>query len=151
MSGTLDTSGVVTIDGVRVGWSVETSPSGFYLTPFDQGYIEALFADVQLQGTSRIPHFPLAFSDLVPETLAAILKDCAAWAALWPTAWESARLSTVSGRLFWRDRSAPGWSEAAHFPPLTPYLGDDGKVYLRTDSPRSAISQAHAVGGREDD
>lgn len=61
------------------------------------------------------------FSDLAPETLARIREDCAAYRQrLLPSDLNHARY----GEGFWIDRQRAG----SHFPPLTLYLGDDGKV-----------------------
>jgi len=84
------------------------------LSPFTQGYVEALFG----------AHFitRLAFDMLAPETLARIIADCEA---------RSARLLSVycdkrGGHEFWEARQI---GEApSDFPPLTVQLGDDGKV-----------------------
>jgi len=153
---TLDTSGAVARP------SPETSVIKAYRWPdlddFTQGYVEALFRTSQmLVRGCRIPMDAYGFSDLAPETLALILKDCAAYQA--HRAFDPLRdLPGVSGveslrnagREFWHVRSGqedychgfkPGdWPDfsaeplnaaARAFPPLTPYLGDDGKVYLR--------------------
>jgi hypothetical protein len=126
MTITFDTSGAVTIieefapgcDHVkRVEWSD--------LSPFAQGYVEAM-ARVRAAEIAEVrPLF--AFSDLAPETLALILRDC-----------ESARLilgrrdsSTDAGKWLWITRNSNPHMTTSGFPPLTPYLGDDGKVYLR--------------------
>lgn len=70
---------------------------------------------------------PFGFSDLSPEALALILRDCEAYEAsgrvvgLW-------RGDADQGAHFWRWRSQ---AADAAFPPLTPYLSDEGKVCLR--------------------
>lgn len=113
------------------------------LTPFEQGYVEALFASLrerwltiasERQQDAWNLHYP-AFSDVAPETLAAIRKDCAALhyviigcvmggdVARGRVAWE------------WRQRpeghpKSPNMALHHRFPPLTVYLGDDGKVRL---------------------
>jgi hypothetical protein len=133
MTFTLDTSGVVegpisTPDGQRydaIGWA--------FLTPFQQGYVEALFAS--------LPHGPrlihpshgagvyVRFQDLSSETLATILRDCEAYCAGHHR--QNCHKSEVEGGSFWRTRQAAGYVRDGRFPPLTPYLGDDGRVYLR--------------------
>lgn len=65
------------------------------------------------------------FSDLAPETLAAILRDCEAFLK---TPGQSNR--DGDGRSFWALRQKGLYAHIG-FPPLNPYLGDDGKVYLR--------------------
>ena len=116
------------------------------LTPFARGYVEALFAstpyrvcsycglDHEIYGgcfsglkPSEMGLKPeRRFSDLAPETLATILQDCDAKRD--PTA-PTAELERRDGALFWNMRQ--GGTYAATFPRLTPYLGDDGRVYLR--------------------
>lgn len=90
------------------------------LSPFAQGYIEALFASiggkleiVPFMGMRPEP-FAVGFSDLAPETLARIIADCEARAWL-----------DTDGKWFWISRQN-GNLDA--FPPLTVQLGDDGKV-----------------------
>lgn len=70
-----------------------------------------------------------AFSDLAPEALALILKDCAAWRAEFSgDACERSAGREDMGREFWRIRQE---NKRRTFPPLTPYLREDGKVALR--------------------
>jgi hypothetical protein len=135
---TLDTSGAV--DDPH-GWGLLYWSD---LTPFAQGYVEALFASLATPPFTGHPHLQregvcygetiVGFSDLAPETLAAILKDCASFANI--AEGLGAKAGAVEGRRFWggRQRRFPGvgnpaWTTA--FPPLTPYLDDDGRVYLR--------------------
>lgn len=98
------------------------------LDPFTQGYIEALFASSV--GTPEFwvndaeAGYPegIGFSDLAPEALAAILADCERFVKLfgeWPLA--------DHGKHFWLGRQK---DKHPDFPPLTPRMGDDGKVYL---------------------
>lgn len=100
------------------------------LDPFTQGYIEALMVFGGYVNASG--QLYLAFSDLAAETLARIRQDCAAWVHEFP-GWGHAD----GGRLFWgyRHRRLDDGSRVAlalpRFPPQTPYLGEDGKVYLR--------------------
>jgi len=82
------------------------------LDPFTQGYIEAMGV-----GT---------FSDLAPETLAAILKDCERFQK-----YSGKPRTHLYGGIMWKQR---GFGMLPQYPPLTPYLGDDGKVYLREAS-----------------
>jgi hypothetical protein len=129
----LDTSGEVFWpgpEGHSLGWSD--------LSPFAQGYVEALFADKRCEDcpptdypTDRTRCAPClrkkGFSDLHPDTLAAILRDCEAPAGLY--------VNTVEcGEAFWRDRQAgvfQRFNDQTRFPPLTPYLDDTGRVCLR--------------------
>lgn len=130
---TLDTSGAVAIEGVRIYWQVETAVSGFYLTPFQQGYVEGLFAslhaDAQFMGAWFFHHHPdrkPGFSDLHPEALAATLKDCEArYAELVP----AMRRQRRNGREFYAQRQRGTWPD--RYPPITPYLDDAGRVCLK--------------------
>lgn len=103
----------------------EAAPSGSDLDPFTQGYVEALLSgwiksgEFGDEGSDTFGSYD--FSDLAPEALAAILRDCAAQG--------DNHASTESGKAFWAYRQAGKYPWA--FPPLTPYLGDDGRVYLR--------------------
>ena len=94
------------------------------LSPFTQGYVEALFtgADRTL-GDTAIHDFgkELGFSDLAPETLARIIEDCEERLSVggdWPD-------TDTAGEMFWLSRQRKG---QVTFPPLTVQLGDDGKV-----------------------
>lgn len=117
---TLDTSGFVPKPGPDpMSWMTPHHWGWNALDPFTQGYIEALltaFWNTVLYAT-RIK--PRGFRDLAPETLAAILKDCA----------DPPKFMT-SGAQLWEMRQL---NNLARFPPLTPYLGVDGKVYLRPE------------------
>jgi len=127
------------------------------LDPFTQGYVEAVFAGLSAhladQGdlasrygdkrpASDIAGFveaklhaqacieradALGFSDLAPETLARIVEDCAAGAALYQPSRSEERLD-VTGRTFWQTRQD---GLLTRHPPLTAYLGDDGLARLR--------------------
>jgi hypothetical protein len=70
----------------------------------------------------------VGFSDLAPETLAAILKDCEALSVTIEGEFEP---DSEDGDHAWKVRQSGLWGA---YPPLTPYLGDDGKVYLREAS-----------------
>lgn len=131
----LDTSGFVpTPDGTggpnncgRRDWSD--------LSPFTQGYIEALFAEhgeaLTHEAWLNQTHIDIehlggrarAFSDLAPETLARIIADCERG---------EARIGDGAewGRYFWAARQGGlyGGDPTAKAPPLTVTLGDDGKV-----------------------
>lgn len=93
------------------------------LTPFTQGYVEALFE--QAFGDYRDCGWPVpSFSDMAPETFARIIADCeqAQTHRQHQAGFTSAE---QHGRFFWADRQRDC---QAGFPPLTVYLGDDGKV-----------------------
>jgi hypothetical protein len=139
---TLDTSGAVLSrsDHVMSGGVLTTVWSD--LSPFAQGYVEAMFAALDLTVDEMAkwldgvdPYRLPSFSDLAPETLALILRDCAAYER-GPAMLPADRAG--GGATFWRDRQSgfylretAGVPFCGAFPPLTPYLGDDGKVYLR--------------------
>lgn len=124
----LDTSGAV--DALPLKGS-DLDPGAWLwsdLSPFTQGYIEALFAAAR-EENGVFAH--AGFSDVAPETLACIIADCAAFIAQHP-GWDH----PDGGRLFWEGRNGAeaevdslfGRTCQAHFPPLTVQLGDDGKV-----------------------
>lgn len=104
------------------------------LTPFEQGYAEALFAEVFTFATHHEPGRPVGFSDLSPEALALIRRDCAA-AVAEKAGWTPLYRKTLAGgATFWADRNKypGGWRTGSGtvWMPLTPYLADDGKVHL---------------------
>lgn len=126
MTFTLDTSGYVQCPAPDQKPN-ESTGCWFWpdLDPFTQGYIEGMWASF---GRGLPGHMltGLGYDDLAPETLAAILKDCAEYRAI------------MRGEPDQQDFGARTWTErqagnlaAYGFPPLTPYLGDDGHVYLR--------------------
>jgi hypothetical protein len=100
------------------------------LSPFAQGYVEAMFAAMRawdgrpctLPSPGGGVAIGLAFSDLAPETLAAILKDCEAGRNLSSGLVPTFRKNKLGGAAFWRQREGYG------FPPLTPALNDAGRV-----------------------
>lgn len=137
MNGTLDTSGKVG----PMGFSQAVGPRPFRewsdLSPFEQGYIEALLRDVRDlwrltempdDGTAaRVGPYWIAFRDLAPETLARIIADCEAMRSSLQI-----DLGTAGGRHAWEARQ-DGWKNwgtapRKEWPPLTVQLGDDGKV-----------------------
>lgn len=67
---------------------------------------------------------PPGFSDLSPEALARILKDCEAILA---TGWGQ-QATSEDGARTWEARQRGSFRD---FPPSIPYLADDGKVHLR--------------------
>jgi hypothetical protein len=115
----LDTTGSVMLP--RSPGSVIRNHLWSDLAPFTQGYVEALFASAFDGSLDPLAKFR-GFSDLAPETLALILRDCEA-----KTAGSLDTPNGYEGGRFWQRRQA---GEDAYFPPLTPYLGDDGKVHL---------------------
>ena len=137
----LDTSGYVAMGsehgarfaGINMVWSD--------LSPFAQGYVEALFAaasdDLDRQyresgETADDGNGPFGFSDLAPETLARIIADCEQYQAAHKDALngrDGPRRPDATpendGRMFWHWRNKPG---AIGYSPLTVQLGEDGKV-----------------------
>ena len=139
----LDTSGRV--DHVHPGNGRTYQVDWPELDTFTQGYIEALFFTDASDSDDEL--YEKGFSDLAPETLAAIIDDCAKFQAL--DAWKGADRfpdDARGGRDFWYTRNGHGcgfwdgdWSEpyatslttaSKAFRSLDAYLGDDGKVYL---------------------
>lgn len=123
---TLDTSGAVLIrvpdiPGIhgRQFHSIKWSD----LSPFEQGYVEGLFADFIATKLVKIG-VPPGFSDLSPEALALIRRDCEAFSRDFTGKGRMAE----AGRQFWTDRQR---GLLRTYPPLAPYLSDDGKVHLR--------------------
>lgn len=109
------------------------------LVPFTQGYVEALFANLR---DGDLGYLPLAsikrdlrFDRLAPATLAQIMADCERARKVLDSYPGRPDLETLQGRDFWNARQAGGanhWANAVvPFPPLTPYLGDDGLIYLK--------------------
>ena len=131
---TLNTSGRVAgdIDGLAVWYEFED------LDPFTQGYVEALFASAcadlhtgHLAGHDRIRFpagHPRAFSDLSPEALAMILRDCADNTREFIQPRGFSEVSRNNGRHLWSLRQAGFWPE--RWPKVTVTLGEDGKVTL---------------------
>ena len=117
----LDTSGRVECAASfqPIGWAIWPD-----LTPFERGYVEAM-----LSGWIKAGKFAdeggdtcgfHGFSDLAPETLAMVRRDCEMAASILGRNHQAS-----DGEWFWN-----GGVRRPGFPPLTPYLGDDGKVYL---------------------
>jgi hypothetical protein len=129
---TLDTSGVVTYFDRTTHHTLSVQWSD--LSPFAQGYIEALFESLEHPGFIDVEpgnndagHIPVGFRHLAGSTLAAILKDCERFQAS-----EMAELcNAAEGAWLWRTRQSGLSAELSEdYPPRTPSLGDDGKVYL---------------------
>jgi hypothetical protein len=126
---THDTSGAVEIPNsggqVRRGWLWSD------LSPFEQGYVEGMLGELdrsKVCWTDGIGHVSPQFSDLAPETLEAIRKDCAAYTRFDPFGLDYPK----DGARFYHLR------QTGHFPsypPLTVSLGGDGKVRLLSDKP----------------
>jgi len=142
---TLNTSGAVALPHRNEADQTFVSTLWSDLSPFAQGYIEALLRDVRaalhcgrLAGRDRIhypAYHPRAFSDLAPEALVLILKDCAAFTtyAREVCAVDYER-SKSDGEWFWHARQKLEWMDSG-YPRLAPYLREDGKVDLRETQP----------------
>jgi hypothetical protein len=121
----LDTSGDVMIP--RPDAAMDDFVCWDDLTPFEQGYFTAMLTESR----KRLFHNPYdaykarasGFRDLAPETLAMVRRDCER-ESLEPSASDPRE----EGGAFWRLRQCGAYSNK--WAPLTPYLGDDGKVYL---------------------
>jgi hypothetical protein len=116
----LDTGGRVECSAAfqPIGWAIWSD-----LDPFTQGYVEAVLQPREALYYSLTDRFA-GFSDLAPKTLARIVEDCAEIKDAEPhEIW-----TKEDGEAFWRDRN-----DGCHLgvQPLTAYLGDDAKVYLR--------------------
>lgn len=142
---TLETSGRVAGDyaGLTVWYEFGD------LSPFAQGYVEALLRDYghvcegRPRGSGEHPmlrsmimaHRQAAFSDLHPEALAMILRDCE-WAESFLSQGNMFARGLVKseGERFWQTRKAGEWVSGrpapVTFKPLTIYLDDAGKVRL---------------------
>jgi hypothetical protein len=125
---TLDTSGTV----IRLSQLQPDLPVGVWrwsdLTPFEQGYIEALFASIADLGPDfwanddKAGYPDFNFGILSPSALDLIRRDCERGQMHYTASDE------FEGGEFWRDRQRGIFKI---LPPLTVSLGDDGKVYLR--------------------
>lgn len=127
----LDTSGRVE----AVPGSAHHAPAYAWsdLSPFVQGYVGAMFAscfdpvfDKPVLRSGYADFRGISFSDLAPATLAAILRDCERWLDRYP----KTEVTAKKGENAWRYRQEQ-LVERPDFPPLTPFLSDDGKIYLR--------------------
>lgn len=127
----LDTSGEVATD-----YNPLTKYRWADLSPFTQGYIEALF-DAEAKRlneerlAARMPLRRVRFSDLAPETLARIIADCEAFAPgrhPWLTPTEYGGAFYAARQVGFSEWSVDPADYGHRFPPLAIQLGDDGKV-----------------------
>lgn len=115
----LDTSGAVALPQPTHGHIFGTVWED--LSPFAQGYVEALFAgSPELHGDGSDTR-DAGFRDLSPEALAMILGDCEVAASIL-----GRNHLTSDGQWFWN-----GGERRPGFPPLTVSLNDEGKVCLQ--------------------
>lgn len=127
----LDTSGHVQLTNTKWVRCVQWSD----LTPFTQGYVEALFAAHQsdlrepVQFGTGFAYPPFGFRHLAPATLARIIEDCAAVLKI-VDLYADPEKARNQGVVFWTARQNGRW-ELRAVAPLTPHLGDDGLIYTR--------------------
>lgn len=141
----LDTSGVVYIPAPLCG---RIHGYGVTWDDFDllqQGYVEALLRDFNNNARPAGAVWTgtyYGFSDLAPETVQKIIRDCAALQA----ALSEHQFDYSQGWCFWNYRNGRlegpdlvRWSEpfdtwflnaSREFPPLTLTLGEDGLIYF---------------------
>lgn len=100
------------------------------LSPFVQGYVEALISSIEIDPRGKWPGVTpvsgleaLGFSYLAPETLARIMEDCRTYQHEHGTEFGN---TVERGGWFWKERQRGGMPVS--FPPLTVALGDSGKV-----------------------
>lgn len=117
---TLDTSGAVygqspQWGGTCIFWSD--------LSPFAQGYVEAMLIE-SARGWTDTGKLVVSFSELHPEALDMILRDCEVLAR---RVGYMAKADAEMGALVWAQRQD---GKISAFPPLRVYLDDGGKVRL---------------------
>jgi hypothetical protein len=141
----LDTSGAVTIPHSIDGFGPENPLWGAYtwerLSHFAQGYVEAMLRAAMLAREEcdgcpgenpedpdgpRCCRLEPAFSDLAPETLSTILRDCDAFDRATAGYPPHGPMTKEQGAEFWAGRRARRWWST--YPPLTVALNDVGKV-----------------------
>lgn len=129
---TLDTSGVVYVQSPYItDRDSKIAKRWSDLSPFVQGYIEAMLRDYLTRNLGPLASGDiLGFSDLAPETLSRILKDCGpdSRGYVHPTGATMGIANTFEGGgLFWRTRQEGMW---AGFPPQRTTLSNDGLIYF---------------------
>lgn len=113
-----------------------TTPGVFFwsdLSPGVQGCIAGMLGGQQglpprFQMGGKFAVVPYGFSDLHRDTLARIIADWERWDRLYPRACNGDKVK--SGAQMWELRQVQH-VHRPDFPPLTPYLNDEGKVCLR--------------------
>ncbi len=164
MAAQFDTSGAVWVDPAEcpgIGWLWSD------LSPFAQGYVEALFASAWADEDELIADLIGAFdgpagmfdergergpqfTDLSPEALAMILADCASMEAI-ATGFGVKKIDAAKGRNFWNGRQAFGGYRltsvtSVAFPPLRVFLNDTGKVCLSAPETPTPGDQSASAG-----
>jgi len=113
----------------------ERTPSSGAVTdldPFTQGYVAELIKSYKPTMGCCGPIIP-TFSDLAPETVERIVADCKGFL---PYLNIPADVEAGGWLWGWRQGAWAGTEDSARrrylrdFPPLTPYLGEDGLFYL---------------------
>lgn len=131
---TLDSAGTVAIEATFEDFASGLGDEVAFtdLTPFAQGYIEALLSEPETARAWWLRHsgpfgIPAAapFRDLAPETLARIIADCEGVDTVRMRSRMGFKPGAEGGRAFLQTRQAGKW---AAFPPLTVKLGNDGKL-----------------------
>jgi hypothetical protein len=113
-----DTAGRVLVQG-QAKFPILTEWSD--LSPFEQGYINAAMESFCAELAKD--YKTVCFGCLASETLARIMDDCERYA------YEHPRHASEHGGMFWMRRQRDEWPT---FPPLTVYLGNDGKIYFKS-------------------
>ena len=126
----LDTPGAVDIP--NSGGQVRRGRLWSDLSPFAQGTLTAATEELQRQLDAQKHGLwvRVGFANWSPEALAMILADCKAYASR-PFGTKDVtdvRPIREAGTGFWSRRQNRYYDA---FPPLPPYLGDDGKVHLK--------------------
>lgn len=150
---TLDTSGCVRLLAKDAPWKGLPKPDIYWidLDPFTQGYGKRMARDLfeRLPGLAygRSAAEAVAFSNWAPETLAAILKDCEALRLVFTVVddWTKDDVARKAGAAVWAARQR---GQYVSFPPLTPYLRDDRRVYLRETVSATAPFASNSTGTR---
>lgn len=128
---TLDTRGGVIVpgEGLDTFWRFDS------LTPFAQGYVEAMFASSDLPlawdevSPGCVAERDAGFRHLAPASLSRIIGDCEAMLEVMRAAGSAFPETPKEGRIAWDDRQADNWIGHT-FPPLTVSLGEDGLIYF---------------------
>jgi len=121
----LDTSGSVRRPQANVDSAGRANWLWSDLTPFAQGYVEALFA--HSAAPAPLAALGLGFSDVAPATLSRIIDDCERFRGIDRGVYSSDWL--LSGGALWAMRQSK--TGLPDFPALTLYLAEDGLIYLR--------------------
>lgn len=129
----LDTSGSVRADIPGLNCPVFWSD----LTPFCQGYVEAMWQSVRelrrdAEDAKQINLDDLGFRHLAGDTLKRIVEDCGRFVTYSRDVCgvDGYEQSPSDGRWFWDARQRGEWSDKG-YPVLTPFLSDEGLIFLK--------------------